>query len=960
MAITTEIANAGFESGDTGWEKGPNVSIGTSVPGLSIGPHTGSYYCGSHSSSSNYDTYIWNENKAAVVPGQAITAKCWGSGSGRDGNVMSVQLEWQDEAGNQISVSTGDQSPWSSPGGWYESKVSATAPTNVAYVRIGAFIRVRENGGAWVDDFSWSYINNRTIDLVTPLNDAEYQEGANVKLSVVITGTSPQILRVDYLDGDEVIGSTATANYSYNINSLALGSHAIKAVMYLSDGTNVESSVRTIEIVPYVTPPQKREFKASNSYTYLVTSGFYGLTAGMPPTALVTGVEIELDYKLALLVRAKDLDTEDPLASNSNVIFDIINGGIVETALLANEGTTYTKVGSSVTADIPIDLIDFTQTETGYVSDNKKWAVFESDTQHATIGSSLALYGQQPIAAADFVNNSIGIKFYPSLNPIPDYADSGDACIRFFINQFRVRVYFDAGSVEYYFVSPDGTKIVKGSLVNSYVYDGDFKTGDAAGVLELQPELEVIAGSTDLIGKDWYIHSGNPPTEANKIGSVVESEDNAGLGFAYNGLPTYADVFNNRSRYEIITNNFYGDPNLDGMYGVNGTSRAFTYNKQFFHYIFTQPDAGLDCPRHVSNHHSHLALGYQEGRVDISVVGEPYNFSGVEGASSWAIGDQVVGLLPLSGTLLGVFCKKSIWGINGTTVDNFATQIISPKLGAIEYTIADMGFPVYANSYGIYTLSQTSQYGDFAGTPLSQAVSPWLRPRLVRSSKSNYEVVAAWPVRSKNQYKLAFADGYVLTMTMNYGNQNAPTFSKQKYFVSNGPYGGEGPTPPDPYDLTREALVPAAVSSELDSTGEERIHVANKQKQVVVPGIRDVVLWSTDLGSGGIGINPTLAFNTAISGAASVQIVSYYLSEVTDEPAYVYPPPVYPLTVDQTNHVKYTIDPITLTTGNDSPGTLLWWAPYSETSVIPDGAYFAEVLIDGVIRLAVVYNGSGY
>lgn len=960
MTISTVIENPGFELGDSGWDKGANVTIGTSVPGLSTTARTGSYFAGCHSSTGgSYETYVWNQNKAGVIAGQAVTARCWGSGSGKDGNAIAVRLEWTDESGGVLLTSVGEETPWNSPAGWYESTVSAVAPTGAAYVRIGAFMRVRANGGVWVDDFSWSYTNNRTVELTSPAASATYVEGSNVKLAVTITGSSPQIIKVEYLDGTEVIASTATPNYGYNINTLAVGTHVITANVYLSDGTTLTTAAHTITVAAYVPPPVKREFKASNSYAYLITGGFYGLTAGMPATALVTGVEVELDYKLSLLVRSKDLDIDDPLGSTANVIFDITNGGSVETILLTKDSTSYTKVGSAVVTDVPIDLIDFTQTETGLISDNKKWTVFTSTDKHVTTGSAETLYGQAPIPAADFVNNFIGLRFYPNLNAIPDYADSGDACVRFQIDQLRVRVYFDAGSVEYYFVNPAETEIIKGSLVNSYVFTGDFKTADASGVLELKPELVVVAGGTALIGKDWTVHSGNPPTSANKIADVKESVDNIGQGFAYNGLPTYAEVVDKRSRYQFITNNFYGDPALDSMYGVNGSSRAFTYNNNFFHFIFTQPDATLDKPRHVSHHHSHLALGYQEGRVDISVIGEPYNYSGVEGASSWAIGDSVVGLLPLSGALLGIFCKKSIWGISGTTVDNFTTQIISPKLGAIEYTIADMGFPVYANIYGIYTLSQTSQYGDFAGTPMSQMVSPWLRPRLVRSANSNYEVVTAWPVRSKNQYKLAFADGNVLTMTMNYGDQGAPTFSKQRYFLAT-PAGTD--PPPSAYDTSRDAIVPVAVSSELDITGEERIHVANKHKPVIIPNSGTVVLWSTRQSGGGIGFDPALAFNSGLDGAVDVQITSYYLPELAAEPASTYPPPVYPLTVDLTYYTKHTIAPITLTTGNISPGPgeAIWWAPYIQTSTIPDGAFFADVLVDGVTELAVVYNGGGW
>lgn len=849
MAITTVIANPGFEEGDTGWEKGYGVTIGTYVPGIHTGPRTGSYYAGRHSKTSGSgDTHIWNENKAAVVPGQVITARCWGSGEGHNGNAMAVQLQWQDASGNELLVSRGEESPWNSPGGWYESKVTAVAPSGAAFVRIGAFLRIRKNGGAWVDDFSWSYVNNRSIDLVTPADGATFVQGNNVKLSVLITGTSPDIVKVEYYDGDDPIGAISTPNYIYNTNELALGTHAIKARLYLVDGTQSDSPVHNIEIVPYVPPPELREFKASNSYVTLVTGNFYGLSSGMPPTALVTGVEIELTYSMELLVRSKDVDVDDPLASNSNVIFDITDGGSVETVLLSKNSAGYSKLGNSVVQQVPIDLIDFSQTESGKVSDGKKWTVFTSSSMTATLGASDNLYGQDPIPASDFVNYYLGLRFYPNLLSFPDYADSGDACVRFKINKYRVKVYFNAGSVDYYFVSPDKTKVIKGKLVNSYVFSGNIKTGDATGILELIPDLEVVDGDEDVIGKDWTIHSGYPATDANKIADVVESDEKKNYGMAYNGLPTYKAIINNRSRYEMISHNFYGDVSLYNIYGVNGVSRAFTYNDKYFHYIFTQPDPELDKPRHVSHHHSHLALGYDDGRVDISVVGEPYNYSGVDGASSWAIGDPVVGLLPLSGALLGVFCTKSIWGISGTTVDNFATQIISPKLGAIEYTITDMGIPVYANIYGIYTLAQTSQYGDFAGTPMSQAVSPWLRPRLIRSDKSNYEVVAAWPVRSKNQYRLAFADGYVLTMTMNNGMQDIPTFSKQKYFLKDDT--GTATL----YDTERPALVPIAISSELDDTGHERIHTAHKVPVPVPPCVlaKSYAVWGGSGNNDGI------------------------------------------------------------------------------------------------------------
>lgn len=976
IMTTLNIDNPRFELGDAGWDKGPNVVIGPpSTPGMDgKQPYEGSNLAGSHSSTNDYDTYMWNQNRAPVLPGQSITATCYVSGSGHDGNAAAVQLQWQNAAGTPIGVSKGNESPWSSPGNWYKSTVTAVAPTGAAFVRVGAFLRVRENGGSWVDNFTWSIANDRTtLTLQSPINNAHYAVNANVRLAVSVDGTQPAITKIEYKDGATVIATVTEGDGSSNINTLAVGTHVISAVATFADGSTLTSNSATIVVDPPDEPPEppppqppdpppppppptpetppelpKREFKASNSYTYLSTENFYGLSSGMPATAKVTGVEVEIDYSITLLVRSKNKGS--PAASaNANVIFDITDGGVGELVLMTKDEGVYTKVGAPILEPIPIELADFQVGEQS-TSEGKKWSVFIGAERTAVIGASDAFFNTDPMPVQDFINAAIGFKFYPVLTSLPAYADSGDACVRFIINRYRLRVYFDAGSVEYYFASPDKTQIIKGSLVNSYVLKGNFKTGDADGVLELQPILEVMDGTQTWIGDDWTIHSGYPPTDDNQIGTVKNRPIDDGVGQSYNGLPTQQAIINNRSRYEMITTNFYGDSKLDSIYGVTGVGRAFAYNGRFFHYIFTQPSEELDNPRHVAHHHSHLALGFDNGRVDISVVGEPYNFSGMEGASSWAIGDPVVGLLPLSGTLLGIFCQKSVWGISGTTVDNFATQVIAPRIGAIEYTIADMGFPVYANAYGIYTLSQTSEYGDYLGTPMSQDVSPWLRPRLLRKYTSRKEVVAAWPVRSKNQYRLAFLDGFVLSMTLNAGSQTAPTFSFQKYFVSSEPV----------VDLySQPCLIPAAISSGLDDTGEERIHAApiiNVTRPVAQPPIGQIVFCSPDGDGGSYGAFkiyygedyiPERILDTAtasvFSSAAAVTITG-----LVADPDAEFAVPGDPLPDVVYEDVEIALEPIL---------AARWFAFASEEAT--QTWYWVRVDVDGVTYYGALYVGSG-
>lgn len=813
-----QIPNNGFEDGATGWTTSGTANI-VNEPAIS-----GSWCVKVAASGEANDGAVISSTMFPVVPGQSINLNALGKmTTGTPGTSFSVVLYWYDSAGAFISSSSGAQVSRAAIGGNQgTASVSATAPSNAAFVKPAGSLNTSNSSTTstiYMDNFSWNYSNGVAVELTHPISS--YDETTEVPFRVNIQGLPSGITvsSVEYFymtyDGSDYIGpvsiaTVTTAPYAHNAPAFSEGQYGAYAIVTLSNGLTLTTNSRVF-VVGEVAPPDTREFKASNSYTYLVAENFANLSSSLPSTSIVTGAEVILEYSLDVLVRSADIDI-DPAASNPEVAFAVVSSGNVEAVLLDKNNDTYTINGAPMSASVPINVIDFDIDEEG-MSDDKKWTVYTlEDTATVTLGAEALLFGQVSIDAPSFVNKALGVRFFPTLGSKPDYADTGEACYRFKINTLKIRVYFDAGSVEYYFADSSKTNVIKGELVAGNVTNGDLRNGDAEGVLQLSPELEVIDGSGDTIQDGWTIHSAYPPSDLNQIGVVVNN-------MAYNRLPTYFDVESNRSRYLFITANFYGDPDWDSIYGVNGVDRAFAYNGEDFYKIFTRPEADKDKPRHVAYHHTHLALGYGEGRVDISVVGEPYNFSGLDGASSWAIGDNVTGLLPLSGTILGIFCKKSVVGLSGTTVDNFATQTLSAKLGAIEYTVTDIGFPVYANTYGIYTLSQTQEYGDFLGLPLSQQISPWLRPRLIRKKTSDKEVVVAWPVRSKNQYRLAFADGYILSMTMNYGNQSTPTFSKQVYEVS--------------VESEVVPIVPAALSSELDDNGEERIHVANKQ--VVLP-----------------------------------------------------------------------------------------------------------------------------
>lgn len=878
------IINPSFELGDTtGWTVRADTpglpGVGTAVTdnpyagswsGLWLGTAPG----GSSDSQSSRANWI-NNARGTVAVGQSVTvtAALGMNDRSNSANQGEARIYWLDAADNIVGYTSSTKVQGNSSA-WRVVSATGTAPAGATHVAAGVWVKANAAGGMRVDSLSWNYTYTATANLTQPTSVTGYNTQDNIPLRVEISSSNLTPTQVIYRrqvwNGTDWEAATELAvvneaPWAANAGNFAVGRYRVYAEVYMSDGSFITTNMSTFDVAE-PTPPDTREYKASNAYTYLVGENILNLGAGLPPTAVVTGVEVELDCALTVISRVKDKLVTDVEQFTNSTPFDVINGGVFETTLMSKSNGQYTVLGSPNSLNMTIEESDFTLTDQKK-SGEFKLVFFSSAESTYTMGGETDIFNLGSVPASEFLTYAVGVRFYPTVNAKPDYADYGDAVVRVKIGSFKVRVFFDAGSVEYYFASPDKQNILKGTLVAYNVSDGDFRNGDASGILQLSPVLEVIEGDQLYIGDDWTIHSGYPVTDRNQIGTVASREEDDGIGMSYNSLPGQEQVYQNRSRYVFITANFYGDIALESMYGANGVGRAFAYNGEDFYNIYTTPDPIKDSPRHVAFHHSHLALGYDDGRVDISVVGEPFNFSGLDGASSWAIGDSVTGLLPLSGTVLGVFCKKSIAGISGTTVDNFATQTLSPSLGAIEYTCTNMGYPVYANAYGIYTLSQTQEYGDYLGTPLSQQVSPWLRPRLIRKFVSDKEVVVAWPVRSKNQYKLAFADGYVLSMTMNYGQQSSPTFSTQKYFITDDFANYDGLSL---YEYP--SIYPIAISSELDDSGEERIHVANYYKEPPVPVTPPSI--SGDLPDATEGDVYTYQL-TITGGVAPVKVTSY-------------------------------------------------------------------------------------
>lgn len=315
--------------------------------------------------------------------------------------------------------------------------------------------------------------------------------------------------------------------------------------------------------------------------------------------------------------------------------------------------------------------------------------------------------------------------------------------------------------------------------------------------------FRVTDWSTVVIPIDTQIRT-LPSTVPNTPGGVLVALASGNLSVP--ALPGSLLLGNNNSKYQMISYNFFASEDRNAIYGVNGAGLAFWYDGKTLDFITTGvgatdgtsggPAAGVpineDKPRHLAPHENRLALGYIWGEVYLSGP-DPLDFSASTGlAASFGFGDKITGLMPAPGKALAVFTESSTNILLGAptafgieALANVDQQIVNPSVGAIEYTVQSMGnSPIFASFRGIETLETMDQYSDFFTAPLTHDVSSWLLERLQTAAgveATNKSVVNSVVVRNKNQYRLFFADGYLMTLTF-MGKERDPQLTIQQYW----------------------------------------------------------------------------------------------------------------------------------------------------------------------------------
>lgn len=226
-----------------------------------------------------------------------------------------------------------------------------------------------------------------------------------------------------------------------------------------------------------------------------------------------------------------------------------------------------------------------------------------------------------------------------------------------------------------------------------------------------------------------------------------------------------------------INHNFYGLVDRFAMYAASTAGFAFEYDGTTLTPINTGIQPADDKPKRVGVHANHLVLGYNAGAILISGTGLPLSYLAIDGAAEISLGEDITDILSNSATSTVVFGINRIGYLAGTSVDDFAFQIITSSSGAKPDTAVMLNEPIYMDDQGVRKMSTSQAFGDWKLGSMTQKIEPFFSTQRLVSATA----VGAQIVRSKDQYRLYFSNSLVMQLYL--GRKNPEPMFYEYLFV---------------------------------------------------------------------------------------------------------------------------------------------------------------------------------
>lgn len=213
-------------------------------------------------------------------------------------------------------------------------------------------------------------------------------------------------------------------------------------------------------------------------------------------------------------------------------------------------------------------------------------------------------------------------------------------------------------------------------------------------------------------------------------------------------------------RCEFVQANFFGQASGTRIYCADGVNRMWEFDGT----VLVPLTTGLatDAPNHVASFKKYLWYSYGSSAFS-SALGDPYDYTALNGAVELACGDAVTGLLVQPGDAasgsMTIFCRNSTNMLYGTSSLDWNLVSYNIGTGSLPYTQQNLANTFMMDDRGVFALAATLQYGNFQQTSLTNAIRPFI-------AEHRRYVASSTLARDKSQYRLFFSDNWGLYITL--------------------------------------------------------------------------------------------------------------------------------------------------------------------------------------------------
>lgn len=207
--------------------------------------------------------------------------------------------------------------------------------------------------------------------------------------------------------------------------------------------------------------------------------------------------------------------------------------------------------------------------------------------------------------------------------------------------------------------------------------------------------------------------------------------------------------------YRFVNFNFKGSASSAMMYGCSGVHKAFQWDGTTWTDITT--GMASDTPKFIEAHKNYLWLGFANGSLQNSPVGDPTGtWTPRTGANEIGLGDEITALVSHKDTLVA-YANNSVFLLYGSSNSDWSLKPYTREGGALPDCVGVIGGDVLAwDTPGAVYLQATLAYGNFTQTALTARIKP-----IVSKVTPTFALVG----KTTGTWRLFCTDGRVVVAT---------------------------------------------------------------------------------------------------------------------------------------------------------------------------------------------------